>query len=733
MPKLKVEVKVNAGRARCAHTFRMFCTFRERYFLITLTLSLLLSGCALTHGPGGHTDAAPQPAEHAQRLTPAEIETLCTPPEAQRAPPDGAQTGVPGAPEIATGYRSRSVVHTHSFMVVAANPLAAQAACRVLAQGGAAVDAAIAGQMVLNLVEPQSSGIGGGGFLLHYDAARGQVDAYDGRETAPAAADAYYLSRIGPDDPRPPLPDARASGRSVGTPGLLHMLDRAHRDHGRLAWASLFEPAISLAREGFHISPRMAASVAASRDALARNPRAAAYFLDVSGTPRAAGTLLRSPALAHTFETLAQQGIEPFYEGTIARDIVDSVRNMPAPQAVGTAGADITPGRLTLTDLAGYRSQKRDALCTPYRAYRICGMPPPSSGGITVAAALGILSHFDLAVHAPQAPSQDGGLPTAAGIHLITEAQRLAYADRNRYLADTDFVPLPGGPGADTALLDPHYLQRRAALIDTGRSMGQARPGEFAQALAWGELDTPETGTTHVSIVDRSGNVLVMTSSIEGAFGSYLMTEGGFLLNNQLTDFAVEPVDAEGRLVANRVQPGKRPRSSMAPTLVFGAQPAAQGDDREAGAGALEPMGHFVMATGSPGGAAIIQYVIKALVGTLDWGLDAQQAASLLSFGAGNGPTTFIGGEHPALAAGRQAASRTDGAALLHALEARGHVLSLRSHASGLGNIVRTVTPDGRVRLSGGADPRREGVVLGDVSGNEVLGNEVVGTVPAGH
>ena len=590
-----------------------------------------------------------------------------------------------GAPEIASGFAGKEVVHARTFMAVSANPLATKVACDVLAAGGSAVDAAVATQMVLNLVEPQSSGIGGGAFLIHWDPETGAIDVYDGRETAPAAATPDYLRWIDVSDRRTPIPSARVSGRSIGTPGTVHMLSEAHGDHGSFPWAELFDPAIRIAEEGFQISPRMAASIEGSRSQLSRDPIAAAYFLTPAGTGKPAGTLLRSPELGEVFQQLAAEGVSAFYTGSIAQDIVDAIAD--------TTGG-ITPGLTTLEDLATYRSVRREAVCSPYRSFVVCGMPPPSSGGLTVASALGVLEHFDLAPFAPVEPDRDGGRPDARGIHLVTEASRLAYADRDKYMADTDFVPLPGGSWG--SLLDPDYLAERAALIDPARSMGTAAPGELGSVPLGIDATVPAGGTTHVSIVDRNGRVVVMTSTIEGGFGSYHMTRSGFLLNNELTDFSAEPVDAEGNLIANRIEAGKRPRSSMAPTLVFHQAPdGGRGD--------------FFLATGSPGGAAIIQYVIRTLVGTLDWGLDPQQAVSMISFGASNSPTTSLGGEHPLV-------DTSDGGAndpTVAGLRALGHTVSVNSQSSGLGTIMRREI-GGESVLLGGADPRREGIVLGD-------------------
>jgi len=591
-----------------------------------------------------------------------------------------------GTPEVAGSYVSKAPVYAQRFMAVTAHPAATESARNVLALGGSAIDAAIAAQMMLNLVEPQSSGIGGGAFLLYFDAASGKVTAYDGRETAPAAATANYLRWIGEDNCIAPQPGMRASGRSIGVPGLLHMLGQAHREQGRLPWQALFQPTIRMSLEGFRVSPRLAVSIHEMREQLRRDPYAAAYFLNGDGSAKAAGALMRNPGLAATLNIVAREGAAAFYRGSIAEDIVDSVADTRRGR---------TAGMMTLEDLRDYRSKKRRPLCTTYRGYRICGMPPPSSGGIAVAATLGILENFDLRRYAPLPGGADGGRPAVEAVHLITEAERLAYADRDRYVADADFVPLPGG-GWHT-LVDKGYLARRAALIDPLFSMGVAPAGWFGE-MPFGVDRTPEQGTSHISIVDSYGNAAVMTTTIESAFGSYHMTRSGFLLNNQLSDFSVEPVDADGYAIANRIAPGKRPRSSMAPTLVFAP-------DGRTGAGQL------VMAVGSPGGSAIIQYVVKALVGVLDWQLDAQQAASLVSFGAINGPITSIGGEHPLID------SRDDGLfdPLVTGLRARGHSVSLTPQASGLASIVRAKAGENFI-LVGGADPRRDVTALGDVA-----------------
>ena len=632
-------------------------------------LALLLAAC------GGNDDGDPV------------ADNACLQYSASGAVYDPGTPGVNGAPEIATGFATKKTAFSRSFMVVAANPLATKAGCEVLRKGGTAIDAAIATQMVLNLVEPQSSGIGGGAFMLSYDRKTGAVTAYDGRETAPAAATENYLRWISSTQQTTPLPNARSSGRSIGTPGVLHLLDTAHRDGGKLAWKELFDPAIKIATEGFRISPRMSASIAGSATSLVRDPEARAYFLNPDNSAKATGTLLTSPALAATFTAIANGGIAAFYGGAIAQDMVDEIAD--------TTGG-ITPGVTALADLAAYRSVKRTAICGPYRSVWVCGMPPPSSGGLAVAQALAMLENFDLALHKPTAVDGNGGKPTAFGVHLVAEAQRLAYADRDKYVADTDFVPLPGGSTA--ALLDKTYLRGRAGLIDLTRSMGTAQPGNLGPTSLGQHGPSTENGTTHLSVVDGYGNVVAMTTTVESAFGAFHMTRGGFLLNNQLTDFSAAPTDASGAPIANRVAAGKRPRSSMAPTLVF----RTNSDGTR---------GEFRMATGSPGGATIIQYVTKTIVGFVDWGLDAQQATSMVAFGAANTVNTNVGGEHPNV----DITNSGNNDALITGLRALGHTVNTAAQSSGIGTIVRRSNPQGNFYLEGGADPRREGVVLGDL------------------
>lgn len=594
---------------------------------------------------------------------------------------DPGTPGEHGAPDILAGYLSRRALDARTFMVVANNPVAARAGCDILQAGGSAVDAAVAVQMVLNLTEPQSSGIGGGGFLVYYDAQTHAVRTYDGRETAPAAATGNYLRWISDSQQTPPVPD-NGSGRSIGTPGILALLETAHKDAGVLPWADLFAPAIRLATSGIRISPRLAASILNAVTGLGRDDNARSIYLD-AGKPRAQGTTLTNPALARTFQAIADGGAAAFYTGPIAQDIVDEVAS--------TAGGTITPGQLTLADLAGYRAQVRDPVCTTYRDHEVCGMGPPSSGGIAVAQILGILEHTPIAAERVPMVDVNGGRPTVAAVHLVAEAERLAYADRDRYVADADVVPLPGGSPA--ALVDPAYLLTRAGLIDVDHSMGTAAPGNFGSALGT-PPPVPEHGTSQITIVDGQGNAVAMTTSVNFEFGSLHVTRSGFVLNNQLDDFSVAPSDGAGAPIANAVAGGKRPRSSMAPTLVF---------QRSTGQRQLE------LATGSPGGAAIIQYVAKALIGVLDWGLDAQQACALVNFGAENTPVTNIGGESPELDVRNGGANDP----LITGLEALGHRINLLGQFSGLGTIVVRGGASGTY-YEGGADPRREGIVLGD-------------------
>lgn len=643
-------------------------------------LAALLAGVALVvAGCGGDEESPPTPA-----ASPCEIVSNGTPaPKTPTAAPDAPTSRNLGTnPEVATGYRKdMTAVHTARYAVATANPLATQEACRVLRDGGTAADALVTAQAVLGLVEPQASGIGGGGFLLYFDAASGKVQAYDGREVAPAAATENYLRWISDTDRTEPKPDARASGRSIGVPGIVRMLEDAHREHGKSTWRDLFQPAVGLADRGFDISPRLAAAIADVAKELRVDPEAAAYFLNADGKPKTAGTRLTNPAYAKTLGALATDGAQAFYTGPIAQAIVEA--------AADTAGGR-TPSLMTVQDLAGYTVKMREPLCKSYRGREVCGMPPPSSGGIAVLATLGMLERFAMGDHKPTDLDLNGGRPSVMGVHLVSEAERLAYADRDKYVADTEFVPLPGGT-PDT-LLNSDYLAGRAALISEQRTMGTAKPGTFGPPTS-PVPPTPEHGTSQISVVDSFGNAASLTTTVESAFGSFHMVDG-FILNNQLTDFSAEPAGPDGAPVANRIQPGKRPRSTMAPTLVF-----------DEGDGAPGARGPLYAVLGSPGGSVIIQFVVKTVVGMTDWGLDPQQAVGMVDFGAANTPKTNVGGEHPNI----NTANDGDDDPLVQGLRKLGHEVDLADQSSGLSAIVRDQSG-----LTGGADPRREGLVMGD-------------------
>ena len=584
-----------------------------------------------------------------------------------RRTPRQTAAATPAAPELPSGWTAKTTQYAERDMVAAANPLAVDAGVQMLAQGGSAVDAAIAVQMMLTLVEPQSSGIGGGAFLMHYEPSTRALVAWDGRETAPAAATPdQFLDANGK-----PLEFTKAvdGGLSVGTPGVMKLFEVVHAKHGTLPWAKLFEPAIALAESGFPISPRLYTMIAGTAARLCTQKAAAAYFLK-AGTCEAKdeGTLLKNPELAATLRTLASGGAKAFYSGPIAEAMVDAVRSHPT-----------NPGRLTLADLAAYTPKERTPVCGEYRGYRLCGMPPPNSGAIAVLQTLGILQHFDVGSLSPN---------SADAVHLIAEAYRLAFADRAKYVGDPDFVRVPVA-----GLLDPAYLKARAGEIRMDRSLGAATAGVPPGATTRGldqSLSLPST--SHMAIVDRDGRMVNMTTTIENGFGSLQMVKG-FVLNNQLTDFSLAPMDAEKRPIANRVEPGKRPRSSMAPTMVFG------------------PGGEIEAIVGSPGGSNIIQYVTKTLVGIIDWKLDIQQAIDLPNFGAQTTATTTL-------------EKGTALAGLEGALAGRGHTIAIADINSGLQGIVFNGTrangqpgplarATGKGRWAGGADPRREGTARG--------------------
>ncbi len=557
----------------------------------------------------------------------------------------------PLAPEHPSGWTPKVAVSARHEMVATANPLATRAGMQMLARGGSAVDAAIAAQLVLGLVEPQSSGLGGGAFALVHDGRSKRLLAYDGRETAPAAA---RPDRFLKDGKPLQFHDAVVGGKAVGVPGVVRLMEVTHRRHGRLRWAELFAPAIALAEQGFEVSPRLHTSIGLEK--YLTQPRARAYFYDANGKALTVGTMLRNPAYAATLRTLARDGANAFYTGAIARDIVASVNGHPW-----------NPGDMTLEDLAAYRVVVREPVCGPYRAYRVCGFPLPSSGGITVLQMLGMLERFDVA---------SMGAASFWSVHFISEAGRLAFADRGVYEADPAFYTPPAG------LLDPGYLADRSLLIQPTASIGRAPPGQPperarpAPRVALGADNSLELpSTSHMSIVDRYGSAVAMTTTIEDAFGSRLMTEGGFLLNNELTDFAFQPVE-DGKPVANRVEAGKRPRSSMAPTIAYDAH------------------GRVAIVVGSPGGSAIINYVAKTLIGIIDWNLDVQTAIDLPNFGSRNGPTELE--------------KDTPVAMLVPKLQALGSPVRVIDFTSGVQAIVRT-----RAGWRGGADPRREGLVMG--------------------
>ena len=576
---------------------------------------------------------------------------------------------VPAQPEGSSGYTEKPGWATTKFAVAAANPLATDAGYQILKAGGSAVDAAIAVQMVLTLVEPQSSGIGGGAFLLHHNGK--DVQAFDGRETAPAGVDDKLF--IAADGKPMPFIEAVVGGRAVGVPGTVRMLEQAHKLHGKLPWAILFQPAIKLSESGFKVSHRLNTLLGAELH-LKKDPTAAAYFYKADGTPHDVGHTLKNPELAAVLRQIAASGSKALHEGSVAQAIVDKVQKHPT-----------NPGKLTLADLAAYQPKQRAPLCHDYNAqpargashdYRICGFPPPSSGAIAVGQILGIMNN----AYASAIPLEADGLPGPAWLHLYTEAARLAFADRALYVADPDFVQPPGGNWM--SLLDPVYLASRAKLIGP-QSMKTAQPGSpGALKTSYAPMpDQPEYGTSHISIVDGSGNALAMTTTIEDAFGARQMVKG-FLLNNELTDFSFAPTDAQGQAIANRVQPGKRPRSSMAPTLVFD-----------------KATGQLLMSGGSPGGALIIHYTAKTLYGVLNWGMVPQQAINLPNFGSTNGPTLLEEKRFPV--------------ATVDALKARGHEVREMPMTSGLQAISRGAA-HGIPLLMGGADPRREGVVMGD-------------------
>ena len=565
------------------------------------------------------------------------------------ATPLAAQEAV--QPEKTFALDPKPAVTGSTYMVAAAHPLAVQAGEAVLQGGGTAADALVAVQLALNLVEPQSSGIGGGAFLLYWDAGTRRLTSLDGREKAPAAATPEYW--LGEDGQPLGWWNAVVGGRSVGVPGTLKLLEEAHDRWGQRNWAGLVRPIAGMAERGFEISPRLESSIAgATTTGLGDFPATRAYFLNEDGTAKRAGTTLRNPAFARTLRSVAARKSTALHHGPLAGEIVAAVKT------------EKNPGILTLSDLAGYDVIERAPVCAPYRGHEVCGMGPPSSGGLTVGQILMLLEHFDMAAYAP------GSGREAEGRHLLAEAMKRAYADRGLYMADSDYVRMPGG------LLDPAYMTQRAQGISRMTAGGTAEPGNppWREAALWSPDTDPERpGTSHIVIRDAYGNAASMTTTIETGFGSRVMV-GGFLLNNELTDFSRAP-EADGRPIANRVEGGKRPRSSMAPTIVL-------------------KDGKPVLLIGSPGGSRIIAYVAQSLVAILDWNLPLADALALPHTLNRNGDKTDVEEGAEGLAAG---------------LEAIGHTVNIRNLNSGL----HAIRIDGET-LTGAADPRREGVALGE-------------------
>ncbi len=546
-------------------------------------------------------------------------------------------------------FRDLKTVSAKKYLISTASEIASQVGKEILAKGGNAIDATIAAQMVLNVVEPQSSGIGGGAFVLYYDNKTKTTHYFNGRETAPKAANSkMFLDNDG--KPRA-FNDVVRGGLSVGTPGLLKVLKEIHNKYGKLSWQELFEPAIMIAKNGFPMDERIQV-IAKNISYLKDSGSFASLYLKEDGTPKELGAIITNPQLAETFSTIAKDGIEPFYSGKIAEDIVAAVQNSPT-----------NPGHLALEDLKNYQINEGELICGSYRVkYKICSMPLPSSGGIALLQILGILENFDLAKLKPS---------SLEAIHLITEATRLGYADRNKYVADVADVPID-------QMLNKEYLKQRAGLIDLNKAMPEAKAGEFVDVKTVYNIDKKAVelpSTTHLSVVDSEGNAVAMTSSIEYYFGSVLNVDG-FVLNNQLTDFSFIP-EIDGKPVANRLEPGKQPRSSMSPTFVF------------------DENNNLIMVVGSPGGPRIIQFVLKTIIAYLDWGLDIQKAISLPNFVVLNDTIELE--------------KRTDLEKLQTDLEKMNHKVKIADLISGINAIV--IKPDG---LEGGADPRRLGVAIGE-------------------
>jgi len=557
------------------------------------------------------------------------------------------------APEPSSGFFEKKDVTAKDFMVVAGHPLAVKAGQKVLQKGGNAVDAAIAVQMVLNVVEPHASGIGGGGFLLYYDAKRDKTKYFDGRETAPAAIQAdMFLDKNGKSKD---FKDVLRGGASVGTPGLLKMLKQAHDRYGELPWFELFSDAIDIAAIGFEITPRI-------NNIITHTPHIKDFretkhlFVAKNGDAKEVNTIVKNPKLADTFRNIAFNGVDDFYEGELAKKIVKAVRH-----------SKINPGTLNYEDLLNYQVKTGELICIKYRKNKICSMPMPSSGGVTVLQTLGILENFDIAQMEPD---------SLEAIHVISEAMRLAYADRNKYTADSDFVEVPV-----KQMLNKSYLKERSFLINVDATLIKVEPGDLSMIdgkdLAYHEKLYEPPSTTHISIIDKKGNAVSFTSSIEYSFGSGVMVDG-FILNNQLTDFSFIP-EKDGLPIANRIEPGKRPRSSMSPTFVF--------DENE----------KLSLVVGSPGGARIISYVIKTLISVLDWDIPVNEAVNSPNYNKMNDTLELEENTH-----------FTD---YKEGLENIGHKVKVRDLTSGIHAIHINRS---NKNMNAGIDKRREGDALGE-------------------
>ena len=553
------------------------------------------------------------------------------------------------APEHSTGIEQKQIVKAKDYMVTAANPLATQAGANVLAQGGNAIDAMVAVQLMLGLVEPQSSGIGGGAFLVYWNEETQKLTTYDGRETAPLAATPTLFL----DENSQPLQfyDAVVGGRSVATPGTVKLLWDTHQKYGKLDWKKIIQPIITQAEQGFKVSPRLASLIETDAERLSRFPATKAYFFNSDGSPKSEGTLLKNPEYAQTLSAIAKQGAQAFYHGDIAKDIIETVQTAPG-----------NPGVLAQPDFDTYQIKQRDPVCAAYQSYDICGMGPPSSGALTIGQILALTEQYDL---------KGWGANSIKSWQVLTDASLLAFADRGKYMADQDYVPMP-----TEGLLDKDYLKQRAKLIQVGKALNKVEAGNppwsHAMNLSMDEsIELPST--SHFNIVDKQGNVVSMTTTIENAFGSRLMVRG-FLLNNELTDFSFR-THINGTPIANRLEPGKRPRSSMAPTIMM--------KDKKP-----------YMAIGSPGGSRIIGYVAQTIIAHTQWDMNIQQAINQPRLLNRFGTLDIEKG--------------TSAINLQPEMEKMGFTTEIRDLNSGLHAI--RITPDG---LEGAADPRREGIAIG--------------------